>query len=65
MGSGQGIDRGMIELSKKCSKCGEVKLLGEFGFSKRGNSCVIPYCRECEQKQEIKWANLISGRNVK
>jgi len=54
-GSGQGIDRGMIELSKKCSKCGEVKLLGDFNknrYSKDGSSC---HCKTCAKETTRKW----------
>lgn len=45
----------MIELSKKCSKCGEVKLLGEFGVNKLFKDELHIYCKPCASDMRKAW----------
>jgi len=52
----------MIDHTKKCSKCGEVKLLGEFGIKPRGKVGIQPYCKFCERQQEEKWKSLLKRK---
>jgi Recombination endonuclease VII len=41
--------------TKKCSKCGEEKDLGEFGKDKQSKSGLSPRCKKCQRKRHKKW----------
>ena len=40
---------------KKCSKCGEVKLRGEFNRYKRNKNGLTPDCKRCRSEYRRKW----------
>lgn len=43
------------QLTKKCSKCGEVKSLDEFFNDKRAKKGKRSWCKKCEIKQNKEW----------
>lgn len=45
----------LIGIEKKCSKCGEVKAVDDFGSHKTGKNGRSPCCRECERKRLRLW----------
>lgn len=52
----------MTDTTKKCSKCGEVKLLGEFYKKKMGKYGRSSYCSKCASIINKKWYYInISG----
>ena len=38
-----------VMIGRKCSKCGEDKVIDEFGFEKKGKHRA--HCKECERKR--------------
>jgi chemotaxis protein histidine kinase CheA len=53
----QGIFVFKITMEKKCTKCGEVKSLDEFHYSKKGKHRKKSMCKDCCKKYSIKYYN--------
>lgn len=57
----------MSDTTKKCSKCGEVKLLGEFGINRFFNDGLHIYCKPCSRFMSSRWRkeNPEKARNIR
>ena len=44
-----------VLVGRKCTKCGENKLISEFNFQNKSKGIYQPKCRECGKKHSKKW----------
>ena len=42
---------------KRCSKCGQVKPIGDFNRNKRAKDGLISYCKQCNKEYQAEWYN--------
>lgn len=41
---------------KRCSKCGQVKPIGDFYRNKRAKDGLISYCKQCNKEYQAEWS---------
>ena len=41
---------------KRCSKCGQVKPIGDFYRNKRAKDGLISYCKQCHKEYQAEWS---------
>jgi hypothetical protein len=44
-------------MEKRCTKCGQIKALVEFGNLKKGKEGKCSYCKECAKKDLKEWTS--------
>ena len=49
---------------KRCSKCGETKLVDEFGTNRYNRDGLTHWCKECRKARTVEWVNLDTCKNV-